>query len=106
MNQIEADEAMVIMAYNIVEGLVCYEFASFLSNKIRKNLFNINKGDFKNSSYMWCLIIHQNLQSLVDGGLSIVPTTSYITPTTIDMRVLVLIKVHGSYYEFMEKLFS
>lgn len=74
--QIEVDEPMVKMAHNIIEGLVCYEFASFLSNEIRKNLFNINKGDFIHSSCLWWLIVHQNLQFLFDGGLSIVPVSA------------------------------
>jgi len=106
MNQIEADESMIRMDYNIDEGLVSYDFLAFLLNEIRNNLFNIDKGDFRHSSYLWWLIIHENLQFLVDGGLSIVPTTASIAPTSIDMRVLVLTKTHGSYYEFMEKCFA
>lgn len=44
MTQIEADEAMVRMAsYNILEGLVCYNFVGLLSNYIIKNLFNIER---------------------------------------------------------------
>lgn len=106
VTQIEGDEAMVRMTYNMVEGLVCQEFATFLSNEIIKNLFNIKKGDFRHSSHLWWLIVHKNLQSMVEGGLSIVPITSSIASTTIDMRVPMLTKVHGSYYEFMEKCFS
>jgi len=60
------------MAHNSIEGFVCYDFASFFSNKIKRNLFNIDKGDFRHSSYLWWLIVHQNLQVLVDGGLPIV----------------------------------
>jgi len=52
VTQIEADEAMVRMAHNIVEGLLCHDFTAFLSNEIINNIFNINKGDFRNYSYL------------------------------------------------------
>jgi len=104
--QIEVDEAMVRMDYNIIEVLLCYEFTTFLSNEIRNNLFNINKGYFRHSSYMWWLIFHQNMQILVDGGLSVLLATISIALSLIDMRVLVLMKVHGSYYDFMKKCFA
>jgi len=53
VTQIEANEAMVGMACNIFEGLVCYDFMAFLLNEIRKKIFIIEKGDFKYSSYLW-----------------------------------------------------
>lgn len=70
VTQIEVDEAIVRMAQNIVEGYVCYDFFSFLLNEIRKKLLSIDKADFKHTSYLWWLIFHQNLQILVDRGLS------------------------------------
>jgi len=72
VNQIEVDEAMVRMAYNIFEGLVCYDFATFFTNEIRNNLFSIDKGYFRHSSYLWSLIIHQNLQFFIDLGLDLI----------------------------------
>lgn len=58
VTQIEANEATIRMDFNINEGLVCYEFVAFLSNEIRKKLFNIGKGDFRHSSYLSWLIVH------------------------------------------------
>jgi len=41
--QIETDEAMMRMAYNIIKAHLCYEFLAFISNEIRSNLFKIEK---------------------------------------------------------------
>lgn len=53
VTQIESYEAMVRMAFNIIECLGFYKFVTYLSNEISKNIFNIDKGDFRNSSYLW-----------------------------------------------------
>ena len=97
---------MMRMAYNIIEGHACYNFPTFISNEVRKNLFNIEKFNFRYLSYLWWFIIHQNLEFMVEEELQIMQTTSSTVPTPIDLRVLVLTKMHGSYYEFMEKYFA
>lgn len=56
--QIEANETMMRMAYNIIESHICYDFPTFISNEVRKNLFKIEKSYFQHSSYLWWLIFH------------------------------------------------
>lgn len=94
------------MDYKIIEVHIYYDFSTFISNEIRKNMFNIEKFDFCYSSYLWCLIVHQNLEALVEARLQFKSMTLTIVPMPIDLRVSLLTKVHGQYYEFMEKFFS
>jgi len=54
------------MEYNIIEEHACYDFPTFISNEVRKNLFNIEKSNFQHLSYLWWLIIHQNMEALVE----------------------------------------
>lgn len=104
--QIEADKAMMRMAYNIIKDHVCYDFPTFISNEVRKNLFKMEKSTFWHSSYLWWLIVHQKLEVLVEVGLQVEPATLTIGPMPIDLRVPLLNKLHGSYYEFMEKFYA
>lgn len=97
---------MMRMAYNIIEAHICYDFPTFISNEVRKNLFKIEKIDFQHSFYLWWLIVHQNLEALVEGGLQFEPMNLTTMPTQIDLRILVLTKPHGSYYKFMEKFYA
>lgn len=104
--QIEAYEAMMRMAFNIIEAHIFYDFPTFISNEARKNLFKIEKIDFWHSSYFWWLIVHQNVEALVEGGIQVEPTILTTTPMPIDLIFPILTKLHGSYYEFMEKFYA
>jgi len=44
--QIEVDEAMMRMAYNIIEAHIYLDFPTFISNEVRKNIFKIEKSYF------------------------------------------------------------
>lgn len=85
--------------------MACYDFPTFISNEIEINLFKIGKIDFRHYSFLWWLIIHQNLQFLVNGGLYKVVVTTAITPSSNDIKALVLTKVNNSYYEFIKKFY-
>jgi len=104
--QIEVDEAMVHMAYNIIGAHVCYEFLDFISNDIKRYLFKIEKLDFIHSSYLWWLLAHQNLDKLVEVGLPIESMNPSTRLVSIDLRVPVLSKLHGLYDKFMEKFYA
>jgi len=67
--QIEANESMIRMAYNIIEAHICLIVHQNILNEERKNIFKIEKLDFWHSSYLWWLIVHQNMEVLVEGGL-------------------------------------
>jgi len=69
--QIEVDEAMVLIAYNIIEAHICYDFPTFICNEIKRCLFKITKSNFRHSSYLWWLFTHQNLVKLIEGELPI-----------------------------------
>jgi len=103
--QIEVDEAMVCMDYNITEIHVCYDFPTFISNEIKRCLFKIEKLNFRHSSYLWWLFTHQNLDKLVEVGLLIQLMNPNATPIPIDLMVPILSKFHGLYYEFMDKFY-
>jgi len=104
--QIDADEAMVHMAYNIIKAHICYEFLTFISNEIKRCIFKIKKSNFRNSSYLWWLLAHQNLDKLMEVGLPIQLANPSTRSIPIDLRVLFLSKLHGSYYEFIDKLYA
>lgn len=93
--QIETNEAMMRMSYNIIEAHTYYDFSTFISNEVRKNLLNIKKSNFYNSSYLCWLIVHQNLEDLAKGGLQVELETLSTTPKPIDFKVLVLKEFHG-----------
>lgn len=99
--QIEADKVMMRMAYNIIEAHIYYDFPNFISNEIRRILFKIKKLDFRHSSYLWWLLVHQNLEKLMEAGLQVQPTTMTTRLAPIDLRVPILTKLHRSYYEFI-----
>jgi len=73
---------------------------------MRKNLFKIEKSYFWDSSYLWWLLVHQNLEKMMEARLQVQPATSSKGPTPIDLRFPILTKFHGSYYEFMDKLYA
>lgn len=50
--KIEVDEVVVRMAYNIIEAHICYDFALFFGEEIKKTLLNVEQGDFWHSSYL------------------------------------------------------
>lgn len=50
--QIEADEAMIKMTYNIIKAHTCYDFPTFLANEIKENMEKVNKANFQHSSYL------------------------------------------------------
>ena len=94
------------MAYNIIQAHFYYDFPTFILNEVSKNLVNIEKSRFQHSSYLWWLIVHQNFEALVEVGLQIEQDILSIASTPIDLKVPMLTKTHGSYYEFMKKFFS
>jgi len=94
------------MDCNIIEAHVCYDFPTFISNEIRRYLFKIEKSDFIHSSYLWWLLVHRNLRILVEIKLQVEPTSPNTGPIPIDLMVLVLTKLQGLYYEFMDKFYA
>lgn len=104
--QIEADEAMMRMNYNIIKEHVCYDFSIFISNEMRRNIFKIEKSDFWHSSYLWWMLVHQNLEKFMEVGLQVELATLTIGPTSIDLRVPILTKLHKLYYDFMYKFYA
>lgn len=50
--EIEIDEVVIRMAYNIIKAYICYDFIIFLFEEMKKNLENIEQGDFRYSYYL------------------------------------------------------
>lgn len=44
--EIEANETMVRMTYDITEAHICYDFSTFLVDEIKTNLARVDQGDF------------------------------------------------------------
>lgn len=103
---IEADEAMVRTTYNIIEAHVYYDFPTFISNEIKRCLYKIEKFDFRHSSYLWWLMVHQNLKALMEAGLQIEPISQNTSLAPINLRVPIMTKLYGLYYEFMDKFYA
>lgn len=101
--KIEANEAMIKMALNILEAHIYYDFFIFLFNEINMNLSKVVKDYFWHASYLWWLVIDQHSQFFIYRVLWLLPHTFTFSPTPIDIWVPLLIKRNGSYYEFMDK---
>jgi len=104
--QIKVDEAMVHMDYNIIQDHICYDLSTFISNEIKIFLFKIEKSNFKYSSYLWWLFTHQNIDILIEVRLLVQLMNPKVAPVPIDLMVPILSKLHGLYYEFMDKFYA
>lgn len=100
--KIKVEASIINMPYNIIQVYVSYDFAAYLSEEMKRNLTNLNNGDFFHSSYMRYLIIDQHIQYFISKGLKLVPLIFVNILTPIDMRVSSLTKKHGNSYSFLK----
>lgn len=101
--KIEVDEAILRMTYNIVETLICYEFAIFLSKGIKMNLVNALQGDFQHSSYLWWLVIDPYYPYFKIFWLNLMMPIFTSSNTPINVRVPSFTNKSGITYKFIEQ---
>lgn len=63
------------MAYNIIQAHIFYDFVMYLLDKMKRNLENLDNGDFWYSSYMWWLIMGQYIEYFISKGFMLIPLT-------------------------------
>lgn len=90
------------MAYNIIEEHICYDFIIFLSKEIKKNLPNVEQGDFRYSSYLWWLIIDQHFPFFQKYGLKFSTPIFTMGNNPIDAWLPSLTMKNQSTYEFIK----
>lgn len=96
--KIDVEACVVRMTYNIIQALIYYDFATYLLEEIKRNLANINNGEFQHSSYLWWLIMDQYVKYFMDRGLKLIPLIFAYDPTLMDIKVSLMMMRHGNAY--------
>lgn len=88
------------MEYTIIQVLVSYDFACYLSEEMKRNLVNLDSDEFRYSSYMWWLIVDQHIQYFIGRALKLTSLTFLNSITLVDIRLSSMMKKHGNAYSF------